>query len=673
MNRRTHNYTIVLVICAISFLFQFKTLNQFPQYIHSWAQCDRYALALGFIDNGGDLLHPQTYVMNNQFPGEFMIPRTTTITSVDFPIHDYVVSFIMRMAHSTEPWCFRLYILIYSMIGLYFLYRLVALFTPSLLKALWVLLFAMSSPVFLYYEAGFLPTLPSLSNVIIGLFFFFKCMKTEQRNYFYVAIFFIALAAMARLPFAIVLVAIGCFECYQALFKRRIHILKFLTLLIAVACIYTYYVYNNSLREKYGSLFLNYIIPASSWHEFIDFSKEAIKRWSFDYFNVVDYVLLVVSGIVFLYHLGKRHIKLDPLEKHFLFFIFILFSGCILYYLLMTYQFINHDYYLLDTFYLPVVFLFAFLIIKWPEPAEKPRFKRLGSAALIVFIPAFIMAKNRIKERTVLSVAVNERSTAESYKGAERFLDSLHVSKDAKLLMFCSDGSNNSFVLLKRKGFVVIEPTKEKIETVLKWPYDFIVVENSKMISSVYAAYPQIIHVLTKIGDNGSISLYKKRTEWKDITPNDFFELAKRKVLFDTLQTFESIHDSQTIRAANPQTTSNHFVGITDSVTEYGYTYKGKNLKAIRQQSTLLKVSFSVYAGKAAKEALLCLSLNANGKDLLFNARDISSCVKPGTWQPCEFLYAIPKVNSGDFELGLFIWNKGKNNLRYDDFHITIY
>ena len=127
-----------MVVCAF---FQFQKINEFPQYKHCWAQCDRYALALGFINNGGDFFHPETFIYNNQFPtGDFNTIRNTTITSVDFPIHDYCVSLLMRIFHTFDPWCFRLYILIYSVIGLFFLYRLISFFTNSVVKPIFIIL-----------------------------------------------------------------------------------------------------------------------------------------------------------------------------------------------------------------------------------------------------------------------------------------------------------------------------------------------------------------------------------------------------------------------------------------------------------------------------------------------------------------------------------------------------
>lgn len=671
MSARTHKYSVIFIISAISLLFQFKTLNQFPQYIHNWAQCDRYALALGFMDNGGDLFHPQTYVLNNQFPGEFMIPRNTTITSVDFPIHDYIVSFIMRIAHSTEPWCFRLYTLLYAIIGLYFLYRLVVLFTGSLTRALFVVLFALSSPVFLYYEAGFLPTIPSLANCLIGIYYFFNYLQTNRKKFFYVAVLFISLAAMARLPFAIILVAMACFECYQVYKNKRVALFKLTGFVISVSCIVGYYLYNSYLRQHYGSLFLNYIIPASNAHELLEFTKTSIKKWGSDYFNVLAYAMFAIAALVFAFNLLKRNISLTNLERQFVFFMLIICIGCGLYYLLMTYQFMNHDYYFLDTFYLPIVGLLLFFVVKWPVMESLPKMKKWSASSLIIFIPVFLLSKSALDKRIDL-FSLSERSTAESYAGAASFLDSLHIPADAKILVFCSDGSNNAFVLMRRKGYVIIEPTKEKIDIALNWPYDYVVADDNKFLSSVYGNYPEIIHRLVKVAGNGFISVYKKADAENDsVTETAFFGLDKKSVVF---------HDQEQLelsKAALDDLKKQDviYARMLDGVKadqEYSYTFNVKNNPALKQ-SRLLKVSCHLEGHKGLKELLMCASVETSGKSLYFGAKDMVAKIQKEGWQEYTALYVLPQVMESNYELKVFIWNRGKNNLSYDDFQITIY
>lgn len=669
MPKPLHKYIVLSVVCVLSVLFQFKTLNQFPQYIHSWAQCDRYALALGFIDNGGDLFHPQTYVMNNQFPGEFMIPRQTTITSVDFPVHDYVVSFIMRAADSTEPWCFRLYILLYSIVGLFFLYKLSALFTTSLTRSLFIVLFALSSPVFLYYQAGFLPTIPSLANGFIALYCFVYFLKTSSRRYFFLALLFVTLAALARLPFAILLVAMMCYSAWEGLKHRRLELFKLIGFIISIALIAAYYRYNGYLREHYGSLFLNYIIPATSLNDFAEFSKEAFSRWAFDYFDNLSWLLFAVAAAVGIFITIRNRKRLATLEKQFLFLACIILCGCCLYYLLMCYQFMNHDYYFLDTFYLPLVALFLFFVVKWPQ---LPVHRYIRAVSLLVFIPVFVLAKSKLGDRIAL-FGTGENSTAVTYDGAEVLLDSLKISPAAKLLVLGADGSNNAFILLKRKGFVIIDPEKEKIETALKWPWDYIVVNDAMMISTVYKRYPQIIQQIRRFGGNGKISVYRKHTAQSGlISDTEFFKLDKRPVVFHDQENFDT-DSAQMIELRKQGILFLKMINSLDSTTEYGYTFKWKDLDALKGRRSLLKVSCHMDCDSLLRDMLICVSLKVSGKEQLFEAIDLGAENKGPGWQDYSCLFALPRVRGSDSELSVFIWNKGKNSARYDDFQVTIY
>lgn len=659
------------MICIVSFLFQYKTLNEFPQHIHSWAQCDRYALALGFIDNGGDLFHPQTYVMNNQFPGEFMVPRQTTVTSVDFPIHDYVVSFVMRIAQSTEPWCFRLYVLLYSIAGLYFLCKLTVLFRPSLTRGLFVVLFALSSPVFLYYQAGFLPTLPSLANAMIGLYFFVYFLKTQRRKFFYLCLVFVTLAALARLPFAILLVAIGCFEAFYVLKNRRLEAYKLPGFALSIACIIAYYIYNGYLRKQYGSLFLNYIIPATSVSDFIEFTKTALKKWNYQYFNILSWLLFGVVALVGVYNTLRNRKQFTVLEKQFLFLICILFGGCGLYYLLMCYQFMNHDYYFLDTFYLPLVGLFMFFVATWP-PLSIPRAKLLGALSLFVFVPVFLFSREKLQERAVLAYT-GESSTADHYKDASRLLDSLKVPKGAALLVFGNDGSNNAFILLKRKGFVIIEPDSAKIARALQWPYDYLVVDDEAMISKVYARAPSIIYKIRRIGGNGKISVYEKAAvPDHHMTETVFFDLDSKPVLFhDQEKLAWDINGEEDVK--RHEVSGARKTHVLDSSQEYSFTFKVINHAALKGAKRLLKVSCHLGGHNPLKDLLMCTSIDAHAKNLYFEAKDMGGGVLNEDWKEYTFLYVLPRVPAGESELRVFIWNRGKNNVRYDDFQITIY
>lgn len=655
----------------VSFSFHFKTLNDFPQYRHCWAQSDRYALALGFINNGGDFFHPETFIYNKQFPDDFRKIRDNTITSVDFPIHDYVVSLIMRIFNTTEPWCFRLYILLYSLIGLYFLYKLVSLFTDSLFKAVAVLLFAISSPVFLYYQNGFLPTIPSLANCFIALYFLFRYYKDHHRRDYIFAILFITLSVLARLPFAILLVAVASTEAFYFIKNKRTDSFKWLVFIISVSLIGGYYLYNNHLRELYGSLFLNFILPAISFAELADYFLTSIDRWSFVYFSPIHYLLFLVAGIYVVVNLIFKRNELTALSKKFVLLTGVLFFGCVLYYLLMTFQYLSHDYYFLDTFYLPIICLFMFFVLQVPSSRSKVFNSVMKYASVLIFIPAFVYSYGSL--RSDQNTFLKEKTTAENFSHADSFLDSLKIPVSAKILVMGADGPNNPFLLMKRKGYTVIFPYYDRIEEALKWPFDYVVLENSKLINTIYLAYPDIYKKLSKLATNGKITVFIKSSKNGRVDFDDFFNLRTKEIKLRESLRLDKISEGFSGIEMGINDLTGIKTGLVKPEMDYGLAFKPGNLSFMNEGPSVLKIKSNFGSNVALNECLICVSIESKGTTILFLANDLKNSIPAGTWSKHEIVFSLPKMDDEEFILSAFIWNKGKNTLYYEDFEVFIY
>jgi len=88
--RKKKSLVVISFIILVGVLFHWKNINEFPSYTHAWAQADRYAISLGFLDNNLNFFKPQTYILNHQFPHNFKVPSENGVTAVDFPIHDFI-------------------------------------------------------------------------------------------------------------------------------------------------------------------------------------------------------------------------------------------------------------------------------------------------------------------------------------------------------------------------------------------------------------------------------------------------------------------------------------------------------------------------------------------------------------------------------------------------------
>ena len=220
MYRKELQYVFFLLLISGCF-FHLNNINEFPLFTHAWAQADRYAISLGFLDNHFNLFYPQTFVLNSQFPGDFLVAGNTGITSVDFPIHEYIVAGLMKIFDTTEPWIFRVYELIIGIIGFLYLFRISRLFNINFGGSIFITLFAALSPVWVYYQAGFIPGVTSLSFTIIGLFYYFNYQLTSNSKLLPFAFLFLTIAAASRTTFIIPLLTILIIEALNFIQKKK--------------------------------------------------------------------------------------------------------------------------------------------------------------------------------------------------------------------------------------------------------------------------------------------------------------------------------------------------------------------------------------------------------------------------------------------------------------------
>ena len=163
---------LLLAVCSTLF-FNSSHFNELPTHRHAWSQFDHHAISIGFVDNGLDFFHPQT---DTKILYPWSEPQEkqsfSYVTSVDFPVHHYIPAISMKVWGNTAPIHNRLYTYIYSLLGVFFLHKLSKLLIEDEYLAIIPPLLLIFSPIFVYYQIGILPSIPSLVNLIIGTCFF---------------------------------------------------------------------------------------------------------------------------------------------------------------------------------------------------------------------------------------------------------------------------------------------------------------------------------------------------------------------------------------------------------------------------------------------------------------------------------------------------------------------
>ncbi|MDD3875328.1 MAG: hypothetical protein PHT69_01780 [Bacteroidales bacterium] len=665
------NLITVLIIFFLGVLFHHNYISKFPEHIHAWAQSDRYAIALGFVDNGLNFFKPQTFV----YPVSKGAPSATTVTSVDFPIHDYVPAIVMTLSGSKAPIIFRLYILLYSFLGLYFLFKLSLKITNDYYKSLFVLIFTATSPVFVYYQSGFLPTIPSLSNAIIGLYFYFIHLKNGNSKSFGLSLLFMTLATLARTTFAIPLTAILCIEILRVIVKKTIVFPKLYFIIFSLFIIISYYTYNAYLRTHYGTIFLNHLLPPSSFIHAKELIITAYNSWFFQYFSKFHYVsIMLIFGAIFLYRIASKG-KTENRSYLFGLTVFTIFTGSCIFALLMLKQYPDHDYYFLDTFFLPLILGIPLLMSFLPK-IEKTKFKII--AVLVLCVSSFLLIKQAIKSQKKRYETAHWDKTAttvHNFENASAFLDSAGIEKNADILVLDAVAPNIPFIMMERKGYFVLVTSAQNIEKALTWDFDYIVIQNEFFISDIYTPYPAILSKLEKIADNGNISVCRLCSE-NDQNLFNFFNLDDKAAVLKKFIDFENPDDFswENIYSTDKIAFSGTNSGFMTSDITYGLTFKTSSLQELKTKERTLYLSANFLFETAPKSSEIVVSVSDNGENVFYKTHNLKLLVdKQNEWKNISLIYQLPKINGDNYELAVYLWNTEEAVYYYDDFSIEVY
>ena len=513
-NNRPKPSIILLIVMALIMTavlwVEWDYRNEYPSHIHAWAEQDHYALSVGFLNNGFDFLHPETMIYNKQFPGWWKEASETTITSAGFPIHEYNVALLMRCLGTTSPWVFRLWTLLWAFVGLFFLTKITLHLTHDGARALLVSAVATTSPVACYYLNGFLPGIPALSISVIGSWFYLRYLDDDKRSHFTLSIIALTLAMLMRTTFAIALIAVLCFELLRVIRKESTLLDKVPVVLLALAAFLACQHWNRRLSLVHGTLFLNQLMPADSWDDAKELLASAYHNWGTQYFQRLHYIImtavLVISiGISVYRTINDKTQKNNPTPLSLWWLPIIQLFGCLLFTIAMMQQIEYHDYYFIDTFFSPLLWLLILAL------RDIPAFRRPLSVATewaLVFVLFFFMAQHVRHTQVTRRASENYAMIChDNYKDSEQLLDSLGVHKEAKILCLYGYAQNGPFLQMGRKGYIVMEDKDELIEAALRFDYDYVVVEDEK-----YAQYgekrQELFSKWKKIGGNDKISVF---------------------------------------------------------------------------------------------------------------------------------------------------------------------
>ncbi len=664
------NSIVFIAIMAVGIIFNVHYFSYPPSYKHAWAQTDQFSLSKGFIRNHFNFFKPETYVLNKQFPDNFEKPYADAITSVDFPLHQYVIAALMKGTSLPESLIFRLFIFLLSVIGLFYLFRLMYLFSESFFKSAIVVLFAATSPVFVYYQANFLPTIPCLCYAITGYYYYFNYSFSHSSKHRIIGISLLTLAALSRTTFLIPFLSVICVECVTCIRNKKIVFSEWIYWIIAMILILLQFIYNRHLYHEHGSMFLNKIMPPDSVSDAFNETWNVIKTWAGQYFTSIHY--FVFALLVISYFIIKSHIKIDM--RKFLLCLAFLFLGDLLFFIVMLNQFGVHDYYFLDTFYLPAILLFSYLLIH--VPIKKFNYSSVLYTIIFLIIFSKVVALNINNQKQIYSESGMIEFMENELKYSDKILDSLQIKRQAKILFMDAQAPNVALAQLDRVGYAVMSTTKEHFERSMRWKYDYIIFLNSSFKEKIYPVFPDIIKKVKKIFDNNHFMVcvpYDNKNQMLEsfCKMNDFSEKVSIFNDFenslDTHWTCNNVSTQISFSGHNSQSILPH--------QEFGITYADSTFQFLSQGEHSVIISSEVYFDKVIRECNIVVSVDNNENHLYYKASNISGQVlNANKWHHIDIILTMPELpHSNNNLFKVYFWNKGKNNMFVDDLKIRLY
>lgn len=669
---------ILLLLGLLSALFYHATISYFPRATHAWSQSDRYALSLNFQNNGFDFFHPETYILNLPIPPKNPLTEERGITRVDFPIHDYIVSLLMEITGSNEPRVFRAYILLYSLIGLFFLFLLTRKLTSSLPASVFIIVFAFTAPVYTFYQDGFLPSIPSIANTFIAYYFYIRYRETRRLQILIFSLFFFTLAALARTPLIILLVAIFIQHIISYILSRKIQIKEIIAFLCSFLIIGGYFLYNIHLGNLYGSGFLSNPMPPSSWADALYIIKTIKQNWIFEYFTLWHYLFI---GLLLIFYFVMIFVKKQKkvLINEYWVQLVIAFGGAFIYFILMMTQFPNHDYYFLDTFF-PLI-LIAVVLLFTSLPALKRVYQRFLISILIIFSILFIFRSIDVQVKRYAFDPYNQiEASITDYANASAFFDSLGISPESHILVLNSYTPNIPLIRMNRKGYFLYNAKPGEITEYFNRNWDYAVVQEKMPVSDLIKKDSCFINNLIRIGGNGYISVYKRSALKQNqsieqfLNLNDSLALSRESISFDidslsATKPYASLLTNEEYRSpprCARMTINDEFLELINNPAPCA-----NNITASR---FLVSFWLRLSEWKPDQGAELILTLSNKNGGYIYSPFRLGEYVDPKNtyWQQMVFQFNLPAAPDLQDMIKIYIWNTGKNVFYIDDVTITI-
>jgi len=661
------HWIIIGTFLCLSFFLQANRLNQLPKAVHPWAQSDRYALALGFLANDFNLLQPETHLLNREFPDNFKKPSKSAVTAVNFPLHEYLVALLMKGIGSRSIAVFRIYNLLFSIIGLFALFKIGRLIGLSFLSSLFVVLFLYFSPIYLIYQVSTLGIVNTLSLVFLSLYLYLLFRKRRKLLYFVSSIAVITLASLIRSTAMIPFIAVLLTEVFRSLQNRKFYLLEFVVTLAAFGLLWVHYYYMNlHMVYQHGSVFLYYLVPAKSWAEALEILQTAYELWALHYWSAIQWFLLLIFipfGLALFFKSGQLNERLKNIGLP----AFFSLGGFLLFSIAMLTKFRDHDYYVLDTFAIPII-LFLIVCFRLIETQFKVKRRLFGALYCLLTIVLFVEGKNSMAHALKVKPWQNTPALIADYRQAALKMEELNIEKDAKVLVVGAEFAPNlPLILLNRKGYILRWQSKEEMQNVINWDFDYLLFRKTHFFTYYHPKWKDFINHFKLLSVGQEVVIAEPTDSLYSYSKKDFMEGENMTLWYE-----------EELKLERP---SDHWSGIylteekdgkVNLENEFALTFD-KKIDFETNSKISLFFSADIFSHDSLKKAeVVVTTLNQAGNTMVYKTYPLNSfSFNQNQWNPIEVNTSF-HINAETHRLKLYFWNQAGESFSYKNVHLMI-
>lgn len=294
----------LLFLSAIALIPRLYHLNSPIIGVHAWRQADTAAMSRNFYEM--QLAHPG---LNNLW--RFFYPEVDWggggYAETEFPIYPAIVSWLYQLTGDHTA-CARLVTVLFSLIGLYFLYLLVELcFDRSV--AFWSALFYAILPLSVFYGRTVQPESLVMMSTLGGLYFFKRWTIREKK---WDLVFSWGLSAIALLTKVLPLVYLGIPLLFLAVVKYRVRVFRRLDLWIyAIALLTVTFAWYHHAHQIYLDTGLTFGFWSNDTDRYSWIDLLSFKYWSDILFRLLVRHFAIFGFSIALIGLTYKRRKLE--------------------------------------------------------------------------------------------------------------------------------------------------------------------------------------------------------------------------------------------------------------------------------------------------------------------------------------------------------------------------